>query len=55
MLEVKLASLTADTQTISHKLADQQGKVTKLQGSATDNEMAKIKVEGKTQGFIFKI
>ena len=36
-----------ELQVLANKLADQQEKISKLQGSATDNEMARIKVEGK--------
>ena len=42
----KLASASSDSQTLSHKLSDQQDRINKLQATVTDNEMARIKAEG---------
>ena len=46
LLDEKINNMTADMQAVSHKLIDQQDKITKLQTAATDNEMSRIKAEG---------
>ena len=49
LLDEKINNMTADMQAVSHKLIDQQDKITKLQTAATDNEMSRIKAEGTFQ------
>ena len=53
LLDEKINNMTADMQAVSHKLIDQQDKITKLQTAATDNEMSRIKAEGLSNFDIF--